>query len=70
MVKPSRKNNGPVRVSGVLTAMFVLFWYSMLTVQLKELNFKMPEQKYEQSNFSNARIIQMSLFVHCSNICT
>ena len=25
MVKPSRKNNGPVRVSGVLTAMFVLF---------------------------------------------
>ena len=43
MVKPSRKNNGPVRVSGVLTAMFVLFWYSMLTVQLKKLNFKTPE---------------------------
>ena len=58
MVKPSRKNNGPVRVSGVLTAMFVLFWYSMLTVQLKELNFKTPEYlRYEQCNFSNARII-------------
>ena len=69
MVKPSRKNNGPVRVSGVLTAMFVLFWYSIFTLQLKVWNSN-SYQKYEQCNFSNARIIQMSLFVHCSNICT
>ena len=60
MVKPSSKNNGPVRVSGVLTAMFVLFWYSMLTVQLKELNLvviSFSYLRYEQCNFSNARII-------------
>ena len=40
MVKPSRKNNGPVRVSGVLTALFVLFWSSILIVQLKGWNIK------------------------------